>query len=40
LKGPLSPSEARELPYSTIRGLFGSKDNDMFNACHGSDSPG
>jgi hypothetical protein len=32
-------TEARALKRKTIRGMFGDPYNDMYNACHGSDSP-
>ena len=39
LLGPTRVSEARALKRKTIRGIFGDPYNDMYNACHGSDSP-
>jgi nucleoside-diphosphate kinase len=40
LLGPTRVSEARKLEKrKTIRGIFGDPYNDMYNACHGSDSP-
>ncbi len=37
--GPKKPSDARTKSPNSIRSLYGSQSNDLFNACHGSDSP-
>ena len=39
LLGPTRVSDARQVKRQTIRGIFGDPYNDMYNACHGSDSP-
>jgi len=38
LMGPTMPGKARDTAPNTLRAEFGSKENDTFNATHGSDS--